>query len=343
MRAKIYYFVVLGTLFLFSFSSYAQVAVDSVKVNSLLTDTIKNTYQQSVRIDINTTYIFSKPRTIDLIRYIPSDIYQFGVSLTRKENLKWDALAVGTTVAMIPYDQKILEDGIDLGDRLGGWDESPRYKRVLGLEFIPTSVSSAVYYIGNGNTTLFLSGFFYVKGLINRQDYRALNTSSELVEALLSVGVTTQAFKRITGRQSPVAALETNHDGGHWTPFPSFSAFGKHTPYYDAMPSGHMATFMATLVIISTNYPEYKWIKPVGYSLGGLLAFSMVSNKVHWASDYPIGILIGYMIGKNIAERRITVKKDDAVGMIPKKPRYDISYSLNQFYNTPLAGVTIKF
>ncbi len=334
----------LFVLFLFcTFISQAQVATDSLKLSSALTDSTQVAKQQLVRIDHNTTYIFSKPRTIDLIRYVPSDLYQFGVSLTRKENLKWDALALGATAATVPYDQKILEDAIDFGDRLGGWDESPRYKRVLGLEFFPTSISSAVYYIGNGNTTLFLSGFFYVKGLINRQDYRALNTSSELVEALLSVGVATQTFKRMTGRQSPIAAIETGNDGGHWTPFPSFSAFGKHTPYYDAMPSGHMATFMATLVIISTNYPEYKWIKPVGYSLGGLLAFSMVSNKVHWASDYPVGILIGYMIGKNIAKRRITVKKDNTVGMVPKKPRYDISYSMNQFYNTSLAGVTIKF
>ncbi len=328
---------------LITFITQAQTATDSLKLSSALTDSTKVVKQQWVQVDPNTTYIFSKPRTIDLIRYVPSDLYQFGVSLTRKENLKWDALALGTTLATIPYDQKILEDAIDFGDRLGGWDESPRYKRVLGLEFFPTSVSSGVYYLGNGNTTLFLSGFFYIKGLINRQDYRALNTSSELVEALLSVGVTTQTFKRITGRQSPIAALETGYDGGHWTPFPSFSAFGKHTPYYDAMPSGHMATFMATLVIIATNYPEYKWIKPVGYSLGGLLAFSMVSNKVHWASDYPVGILIGYMIGKNIAKRRITVKKNNTVGMVPKKPRYDVSYSLNQFYNTQLAGVTIKF
>jgi hypothetical protein len=49
------------------------------------------------------------------------------------------------------------------------------------------------------------------------------------------------------------------------------------------------------------------------------------------------------MIGKNIAKRRITVKKDNPVGMVHKKPRYDISYSMNQFYNTSLAGVTIKF
>jgi hypothetical protein len=341
MRAQFYRLLFL--VFFFSTSTQAQTVVDSVKVLSVQTDSVKVVKQQLVRIDNNTTYIYSKPRTFDLIRYIPSDLYQFGVSLTRKENLKWDALALGATAATIPYDQKILEDGIKFGDRLGGWDESPRYKRVLGLEFFPTSISSGVYYFGNGNTTLFLSGFFYVKGLINRDDYRALNTSSELVEALLSVGVTTQTFKRMTGRQSPIAALETGHDGGLWTPFPSFSAYGKHTPYYDAMPSGHMATFMATLVIISTNYPEYKWIKPVGYSLGGLLAFSMVSNKVHWASDYPVGILIGYMIGKNIAKRRITVKKDNTVGMVQKKPRYDISYSMNQLYNTSLAGVTIKF
>lgn len=99
----------LFVLFLFcTFISQAQTATDSLQLSSALTDSTKVVKQQLVRIDHNTTYIFSKPRTFDLIRYVPSDLYQFGVSLTRKENLKWDALALGVTAATVPYDQKIL-------------------------------------------------------------------------------------------------------------------------------------------------------------------------------------------------------------------------------------------
>ena len=81
-------------------------------------------------------------------------------------------------------------------------------------------------------------------------------------------------------------------------------------PYYDAMPSGHVATFMATFTVLTQNYPDVKWIKPVGYTLMTALAFQMMSSKVHWASDYPIAVLIGYVIGKTTANRRI--KKHDS-------------------------------
>jgi hypothetical protein len=44
---------------------------------------------------------------------------------------------------------------------------------------------------------------------------------------------------------------------------------------------------MATITVIASNYPEIKWIKPVGYTLMGAMAFEIMSSKVHWASDYP--------------------------------------------------------
>ena len=30
----------------------------------------------------------------------------------------------------------------------------------------------------------------------------------------------------------------------------------------------------------------------------GLLGYSMLNNGVHWASDYPLGIALGYAFGK---------------------------------------------
>ncbi|RPJ73597.1 MAG: hypothetical protein EHM20_11975 [Alphaproteobacteria bacterium] len=59
---------------------------------------------------------------------------------------------------------------------------------------------------------------------------------------------------------------------------------------------------MTTFMILSENYAEYTWIKPVGYTLMGLLSFEMINNSVHWAGDYPLALGIGYMIGKTIVE-----------------------------------------
>lgn len=308
---------------------------------SQVVDSINPSIQQ-YKISATTTYGFKKPTFGQVFKYIPSDVVQFGKFLIQKENLKWTGLALGSTVALLPVDQKILDNSSDLGVKIGGWEKDSKYIRLAGIEFVPTSVSAGVYYLGNGNTTLLLSGMFYAIGKIGKDDYRALNTSNELVEVLLSVGVVTQTIKRVSGRQSPSTAIRDGNPGGDWNPFPSFSAYAVNTPNYDAMPSGHMATFMATLTVIATNYPEKKWIKPVGYSLGSLLAFNMVSGKVHWASDYPIAILMGYVMGKNIANRRI-IKQGNVSDLNLKKTKFKTNYSYTTINNTGVVGATITF
>lgn len=301
-------------------------------------DTIQPTTQSFV-VGNGEIYLYQKPKFREIFMNIPKDLRDLGQFVIQKENLKWDAIAVGSTLALLPADQQITDESVRLGSRIGGWDEPSRYTRLFGIEMLPTSISSTVYFIGTGNTTLILSGFFYAVGKIGPDDYRALHTSSELVEVLLSVGVTTQTIKRITGRESPIAATQS---GGAWTPFPSFKAFSTETPSYDAMPSGHMATYMATLTVIAENYPELKWIKPVGYSVGTVLALNMLSGKVHWASDYPIAILAGYVIGKKAAGRRIT-KVSNNTGFVPKTVRYQTAYSYNRFGDTNVLGLNITF
>jgi hypothetical protein len=302
--------------------------------NDLLTQTFK--------ISKNLDYSYTKPKFFDILKYIPSDLAEFGKFTIQKENFLWTGLALGSTIAIIPFDQKLTDNASELGEPIG-WDKDHSYSKVFNvLRIIPNDINSAVYYIGNGGTTMLLSGTFYAIGKISN-DYRALNTANELVEVLLSVGVITQTIKRITGRQSPSPAIRDGNPGGHWTTFPSFNAYQSKTPNYDAMPSGHVATFMATLTVISTNYPEIKWIKPVGYSLLGLMAFEMVSSKVHWVSDYPLALLIGYVIGKNAANRRIIkVEKRVANGSIIK-PKFKTDFSFNFTPEFKTVGVIFTF
>ncbi|HTP13561.1 MAG TPA: phosphatase PAP2 family protein, partial [Bacteroidota bacterium] len=66
---------------------------------------------------------------------------------------------------------------------------------------------------------------------------------------------------------------------------------------YDAFPSGHICTSMATVVVIAENYPEVTWVRPLGYLFCTVIAVGMVNNGIHWYSDYPLGIFLGYSFG----------------------------------------------
>ena len=102
-------------------------------------------------------------------------------------------------------------------------------------------------------------------------------------------------MKHITGRESPYVSTVP---GGVWRFFPNQIEYANKVPHFDAYPSGHLATAMATVTVIAENYPEYRYIKPLGYSLMGLLSFAMVNNGVHWVSDYPLALALGYTFGK---------------------------------------------
>ena len=79
---------------------------------------------------------------------------------------------------------------------------------------------------------------------------------------------------------------------------PHPSTYEKNQPSYYAYPSGHISTAMATLTVIAENYPQQSWIKPVGYSMIGALGIGLVGKGMHWFSDLPLGIALGYILGK---------------------------------------------
>jgi hypothetical protein len=81
-----------------------------------------------------------------------------------------------------------------------------------------------------------------------------------------------------------------------------------------------MATAMVTVTVLAEDFPEYRLIRPIGYGLMGLLGFQMMNNDVHWASDYPLAIAIGYGLGKAAVARGRTVLPAGAPEAQPERP-----------------------
>jgi hypothetical protein len=76
--------------------------------------------------DVNTdfNYLFGKPKMWDIIGYIRDYTYKLDVFTIQKENLKLDVMALINTVAIIPFDQIIVDNPMLLGHKLKGWDQN---------------------------------------------------------------------------------------------------------------------------------------------------------------------------------------------------------------------------
>jgi membrane-associated phospholipid phosphatase len=175
--------------------------------------------------------------------------------------------------------------------------------------------------LGDGKLHLGIAGAFAGYGWL-MDDSRALRTASQTVEAFLATGVAVQLLKRVTGRECPNAAT---HQTGRWKFFPHPSQYDKHPTSYYAYPSGHISTAMGTLTVIAENYPEVRWIKPVGYTMVGALGFGLVAKGMHWYSDLPLGIALGYLFGKVVSNPDLpsTPKADDGGVNVSLAPGFD--------------------
>ena len=326
---------IILSLFIISFSILQSQVLDTIKKDK---PNLQSLDFQEFKINENLSYHYSKPKFFDFITRLPKDFGLMGNSFIQKDNLIWFGASVGATAALIPFDQQITDSFRESGQKIG-FQESHTY--VGTLKSLPTNINSGLYRVGNGFTAILVGGGLLTYGLINN-NYRAIHTSSEVMEGLIASGLLVQPFKRISGRESPFIAEQNGNNAGAWHLFPSFSAFAKRTPNYDAMPSGHLTTLMTTVMIFSENYKEVKWIKPIGFALMGAMGYEMIQSKVHWSSDYPIAIFMGYIIGKNIVKGRIVEKKNTAIGQVTSfKPKFHYSFNANEYYTT--AGVNMVF
>ena len=265
-------------------------------------DTVRVQKAQIVDLDSENTALYFRPKAFQFAKNVPLDIYQLGKTTFSKKNLPTLGAILAGTVALVLVDQQITDAAQQFG-RYIHLDASHKFQRIevfkVPVMDIPGNLNAAFYFMGEGWPSILIAGSFYSYGLM-ANDYRALQTTSQLTEMFFTLAITTQFIKRISGRQSPFRAMETAEGvpGGDWSPFISPRKYQQDVSNHDAFPSGHMATVMATITILAGNYPDNKFIKPVGYSVMGLLGFAMLNNGVHWISDYPLAIAIGYTCGK---------------------------------------------
>lgn len=253
----------------------------------------------------NMDAVYIKPKHFGFITNIPRDLYGFTKNSFSKKNYKDLAIVAGSTAILFLADQ-VITNSVQSSFRDVGIHATENFSPIVQVNIggkstnigkLPHNVNTAFYNLGQGSSTMILAGGFYLLGKI-KKDNRALQTASQLAEAFISLGFSTQVIKYSTGRENPVVATVIR---GRWQPFPSWSNFQNNKTQYDAFPSGHLATFVSTVTIIGENYPHIKWIKPVGYSIAGLIGLSMINNGVHWASDFPMGFALGYGFGKYIS------------------------------------------
>jgi len=222
-------------------------------------------------------------------------------SFSRKSLPAWGAI-VASSAILIWQDQNITNQVRSLCSDIG-LDRTEVYKdalyvhaggKKLDIYQIPQNLNTGIYQLGEGLPPLLISAGLLTYGLA-KHDLRATSTASQAVQAMLMMGITTQLLKRLSGRESPESSTA---DGGIWRPFGSWSAYAKKVSAHDAFPSGHMGTMMAAVTVFADNYPEKRWIRPVGYGIMGLCGLAMINNGVHWAGDYPFAIGLGYVSAK---------------------------------------------
>ncbi len=288
-------------------------------------------------------YIYPKPKSFSFLTRIPGDAAGMVSTTFKRSSIKPSLIIAGSTTILLFADQYIADQSKKICRDINFQTEE-KNKDLVAIKIgnkqtsiikIPQNLNTAIYQLGQGFYGLLIGAGLFTYGKLNN-DYRSLSTASQLTESFIMLGVGTQLLKRITGRETPG---EASVSGGKWRLFPSFSDFQNQTPKYDAFPSGHMATMIATVTILAENYPEKKWIGPVGYSISGLVGLSMINNEVHWASDYPLAIGLGYLCARQIVKK----SRKKANPHMTKKSERELSYTFNYVNGKLLPGIVYKF
>ncbi len=233
----------------------------------------------------------SLPRWYDFVGNVPNDLEHFASISIDPKNIPVLAGLSGLTVGLVVADANM-------------------YKVSSGFSKRSRTVSSCSDFfvlLGDGRSDLAVTGLFGLYGFV-ASDHRALRVASQTLEALVVTGLVVQTFKHLAGRESPGVASSRR---GTWRPFPSLKTYDRHQSKYYAFPSGHIATTTATLTVLSENYPELVWMKPVGYALTGLVGIGLVNKGWHWYSDLPLGMALGYTFGRIVSHPFDTGKVGD--------------------------------
>lgn len=258
--------------------------------------------------------IIKLPRWNEIITNIPANIYGVSGNFFTSDNLPLLGFLAASTSALI------VTDGIT----------HSAIKNFFRVNKNFQAIENKSISLGDGKIDLGISGLFALYGGIF-DDYISLRTGIQSSEAIISCGLTVQILKRITDRESPLTATSKS---GTWRFFTNLKKYQKNQPKYYSFPSGHLSSAMTTLTVIAENYPNSTFIRPIGYSLLGILGIGLVSKDMHWFSDFPLAVALGYGFGKFITTANSSVHKVES-------PQSDLNFSFFPLFNTRSPGMNM--
>ena len=229
----------------------------------------------------------------DFITNVPGDWLAAGKRIFRSENVPAFLLVAGTTGVGVKYDYET-------------WHPLSVYYHQHKNSTFATFMDVGAQ-LGVGSSQIFLGVGLVGTGLIAKNN-KAIRTGSQIFEAVIATGLTTQFLKHITGRESPSVAIEPRT--GKWQWFTNPIKYHHRVSAHDAFPSGHVATATATATVVMENYREQTWIPYIAYPTIFLIGVGMVATDGHWWSDYPLSVFLGYHYGKAITRNNHPNKED---------------------------------
>lgn len=218
------------------------------------------------------------PKAHHMITKLPTDLKVWWKETFRKESLPYVFSLSAASGFLLQSDYETWQITKVKFDEDKNWQDVMRFSEVFG---------GGIFQIGSALSFMAV-GYF-------GNDKRALRTAFQIGESIFASGILVQISKRSTGRESPKSSLEKT---GRWRPFPEPNEYATHVRDYDAVPSGHLSSLLTSLIVIQENYPEYRWIPWVGYPMVAMLCLSFSATSIHWWSDYPLGIYLGYHFAK---------------------------------------------
>ena len=194
---------------------------------------------------------------------LQNDVVEIATAPLRWERSDWLKLGIGVAavggIALIDHD---LRESVD-----GGSSDTTR------------SLAKAVGPLGAEYSFGVLGGFFLAGKLFD--DEKSLNVAEDgLAASLIAAGAITPLMKAAFGRRRPSQTRGTVEFGQGGASFPS----------------GHTTQAFAVASVVASHYDSI-WVKVGAYTLAGLVGWSRMEEKAHYASDVVAGALIGIVVG----------------------------------------------
>jgi membrane-associated phospholipid phosphatase len=180
----------------------------------------------------------------------------------KRKNLKWDALFLLTTGALLATDRQA--------------------SRQISTDHVNISHDIALLSIGSAGVS---AGLIWLHGL-RAHDSHAKETGYLTLESLANTFLIYTPMQLIAGRERPD---DGTGNGRFWQRHSVNTSF----------PAGHPMYMWAMASVISHEYPK-TWVKVLTYGAALAVSVTRFTGRNHFPSDIFVGSTLGYLIGTNI-------------------------------------------